>query len=45
MSLSTVLLTAYVLIWPVLVAGVLFVICKAFFSEWRTARKEGRDLV
>lgn len=38
-------LSIYVLIWPVLVAGVLFVISRAFFAEWREAREEGRDII
>lgn len=38
-------LTAYVLIWPVIVAAVLFVISRAFISEWLQSRKEGRRMV
>ena len=38
-------LTAYVLIWPVIVAAVLFVISRAFISEWLQARKEGPRMV
>jgi hypothetical protein len=38
-------LTLYVLIWPIVVAGVLFVICRAFFREWREARRDGRPLI
>lgn len=45
MTWSTVLLTLYVLIWPVIVAGTLFVICRAFFREWREAKREGRDII
>lgn len=45
MSWTTVLLTAYVLVWPIAVAGVLFVIVRAFVREWRQARREGRDLI
>ncbi|ANH38707.1 hypothetical protein I601_2283 [Nocardioides dokdonensis FR1436] len=43
--MSTTILTLYVLIWPVVVAGVLFVICRAFLREWTSARREGRDLI
>lgn len=39
------ILTLYVLIWPVLVAAVLFVIGRAFAREWACARREGRDLI
>ena len=38
-------LTIYVLVWPALVAGVLFVISRAFIAEWREARREGRDII
>lgn len=38
-------LTVYVLIWPLIVAGTLFVIVRAFWREWREARREGRSLV
>ena len=39
------LLTLYVLMWPLIVAAVLFVISRAFFAEWREARREGRPLI
>ena len=35
--MSTFALTAYMLMWPVLVAGVLFVLASAFMREWREA--------
>lgn len=41
----TTLLTIYVLMWPVLVAVILFVIAKGFFTDWREARKEGRSII
>lgn len=43
--MTTILLTCYVLIWPLLVAVVLFVISRGFFSEWREARREGRSII
>lgn len=43
--MSSTTLTLYVLVWPVLVTAVLFVIGRAFFREWRLARRKGRDLV
>jgi len=43
--MNTTLLTLYVLVWPAVVAVVLFVIAGGFFREWRAARKEGRDLI
>lgn len=41
----TSVLTAYVLMWPVIVAIVLFVISRAFFLEWRGARRRGKDII
>lgn len=43
--MSATFLTAYLLIWPVLVAGVLYVLAKNFLREWREARKTGRPLI
>lgn len=43
--MSITAMTAYLLIWPVLVAGVLYVLASNFLREWREARKEGRSLV
>lgn len=45
MNVNTVLLTLYVLIWPVLVAGTLTVIIRAFVKEWLAARREGRSII
>lgn len=41
----TFLLTVYVLVWPVAVAGVLFVISRAFYRELRQAKAEGRSII
>lgn len=43
--MSAIWLTAYVLVWPVIVAAVLFFIARAFFREWREARREGRAMI
>lgn len=43
--MSTSVLTAYVLMWPVIVAIVLFVIGRAFLAEWRGARDKGKDII
>ncbi|GGG50211.1 hypothetical protein GCM10011374_10940 [Kocuria dechangensis] len=43
--MSPFVLTLYVLVWPVLVAGVLAVLCTAFGREAAEARREGRELV
>lgn len=43
--MRTTLLTAYVLMWPVIVAGVLFVLSRGFLGEWFEARRHGRDLI
>lgn len=41
----TVGLTIYVLMWPVIVAGVMSAIARAFFTEWVAARREGRTII
>ncbi|MGO1183037.1 MAG: putative transporter small subunit [Micrococcaceae bacterium] len=38
-------LTLYVLIWPILVAIIMFVIARGFFADWREARREGRSII
>ena len=43
--MSPVFLTIYVLIWPVIVAVVLWVLVRAFVHEWQTAKREGRPLI
>lgn len=43
--MSSSVLTLYVLMWPVLVAIVLVVISRAFFTEWRDARRRGEDII
>lgn len=39
------ILTVYMLMWPVIVAGTLFVIARAFLREWRQSRREDRTMV
>ncbi len=41
----TVLLTTYVLIWPVLVLGILVAIARGFARDVREARAEGRMVI
>jgi hypothetical protein len=41
----TALLTAYVLVWPVLVLGILITIARGFAKDAREARKEGRPII
>ena len=43
--MTTAALTFYVLMWPVIVAVVLFIIGRGFIREWLTSRREGRDLI
>lgn len=43
--MSIVLLTAYVLVWPVVVIGTLALIIRAFVTDARQAKKEGRPLI
>ncbi|MDQ8706097.1 putative transporter small subunit [Streptomyces sp. LHD-70] len=35
----------YILIWPVIVAGVLYTICRGFVREWLEARRKGQHLI
>ncbi|WP_405217631.1 putative transporter small subunit [Agrococcus sp. Ld7] len=41
----TIALTIYILIWPVIVAGVLFGIARSFIKELREAKREGRAII
>lgn len=43
--MDLILLTAYVLIWPVAVIGVLAVIVRAFVKDAREAKREGRQII
>ncbi|WP_324650218.1 putative transporter small subunit [Georgenia sp. H159] len=39
------MLTFYVLMWPVIVAAVLFFIARGFIQDWRTAKRERRSII
>lgn len=41
----TVGLTVYFMMWPVVVAGIMFVIGRGFYKEWAQARREGRKII
>lgn len=43
--METLLLTAYVLVWPIIVVGVLAVVIRAFVKDAKEAKREGRDIV
>lgn len=43
--MESIILTIYVLMWPVIVAGTLFMICKGFFRDWAESRREGRSII
>ncbi len=43
--MTTLALSAYILMWPVIVAGVLFVISRAFYREWAEARRNGKPII
>lgn len=45
MDMSTIALTAYVLVWPVIVAGTLTVIVRAFVKEAKQAKAEDRSVI
>lgn len=41
----TALLTAYVLVWPVIVLGILVTIARGFAKDAKEARDEGRPII
>ena len=43
--MTPIFLAIYVLIWPLIVAGVLVVLCRGYYRDWRQARKEGQTLI
>jgi hypothetical protein len=43
--MSSFYLTIYVLIWPVIAAIVMAVLCVSLFRDVRKAKREGKDLV
>lgn len=43
--MDIIILTAYVLVWPIVVVGVLAVIVRAFLKDAREAKKEGRQII
>lgn len=45
MNWEVILLTAYVLVWPLIVVGALFVIVRAFIKDWLEAKREGRQII
>lgn len=43
--MEIVLLTAYVLVWPIIVVGVLIVVIRAFVKDAKEAKREGRQII
>ncbi|WP_029088777.1 putative transporter small subunit [Brevibacterium album] len=43
--MSAAVLTAYVLVWPILVAGILVTIARGFAKDVKEARVEGRPII
>ncbi|MGP6171814.1 putative transporter small subunit [Microbacterium sp. A196] len=43
--METLLLTAYVLVWPIIVIGTLTMIIRAFVKDAREAKREGRQII
>ena len=43
--MSSLALTIYVLVWPVIATGVLIVLCTALIRDIRAAKKAGKSLV
>lgn len=39
------IMTVYVLMWPAIVAVVLYVIASGFYKDWKEAREKGEMLV
>ncbi|WP_210403791.1 putative transporter small subunit [Salinibacterium sp. UTAS2018] len=40
-----IVIAIYMLVWPIVVAGVLFVLVRGFVKDWREARAEGRSII
>jgi hypothetical protein len=43
--MSSFALTLYILIWPVIAAGVMITLCVSVYRDIRKARRDGTDLV
>lgn len=43
--MTTIALTLYVLVWPVIVIGTLAFIVRAFIKDARQAKREGRQII
>jgi len=43
--MTPILLTAYVLAWPVIVAFVLIYLMRTFYADWLEAKAENRPMV
>lgn len=44
-TMTEILLSAYILVWPLIVAGVFFVLVRAFLREIREARRNGTPII
>ncbi|WP_403021986.1 putative transporter small subunit [Salinibacterium sp. GXW1014] len=38
-------ITIYMLVWPVIVAGVLFTLVRGFLKDWKESRDAGRPII
>lgn len=43
--MTTWLLTAYVLVWPIIATGVFLTLCVALYKDIKAAKKKGTSLV
>ena len=43
--MSSYAVTLYVMIWPVIAAGVMITLCVSVYRDMRKARRDGTDLV
>ena len=43
--MATIILTTYVLVWPVIVAIVLGILVRGFLGDWRKSRRAGERII
>lgn len=43
--MNDILMTAYILVWPILVAIMMFVMGRGIVRDFRSARRDGEDMV
>lgn len=43
--MKNLLMTAYILVWPVIVLAMMFIMGRGVYRDFRRARRKGEDLV